>query len=106
MGVAPEPSDQEDKMLTIVLAALLGVAAARPQAVLPAGLSAAACPNYPYCGAETPADFPTPVVNGEPIAPILNTNPAQTKFYQESQLAKSPAGFPVTVVDGENVAPG
>merc|ERR1711942_341367 len=75
MGVAPEPSDQEDKMLTVVLAALLGLAAARPQAVLPAGLSAAACPNYPFCGAEAPADFPTPVVNGEPIAPILNTEP-------------------------------
>merc|ERR1712083_364120 len=91
MGVAPEPSDQEDKMLTIVLAALLGVAAARPQAVLPAGLSAAACPNYPFCGAETPADFPTPVVNGEPIAPILNTDPAD---------------FPVPVINGEPVAPG
>merc|ERR1712013_469190 len=87
MGVAPEPSDQEDKMLTVVLAALLGLAAARPQAVLPAGLSAAACPNYPFCGAEAPADFPTPVVNGEPIAPILNTNPAQTQFYQQSQEA-------------------
>merc|ERR1712061_447656 len=95
---------EEDKMFAVVLAALLGVAAARPQ--LPAGVSAAACPNYPFCGAAAPADFPTPVVNGEPIAPILNTNPAQTKFYQESQLAKSPAGFPVTVIDGENVAPG
>ena len=91
-------------MLSIVLAALLGVAAARPQ--LPAGLSAAACPNYPFCGAAAPADFPTPVVNGEPIAPILNTNPAQTQFYQVSQVAKSPANFPVTVVDGQNVAPG
>merc|ERR1711862_587206 len=106
MGVAPEPSDQEDKMLAVVLAALLGLAAARPQAVLPAGLSAAACPNYPFCGAEAPADFPTPVVNGEPIAPILNTNPAQTQFYQVSQVAKSPANFPVTMVDGQNVAPG
>ena len=91
-------------MFAVVLAALLGVASARPQ--LPAGVSAAACPNYPFCGAEAPADFPTPVVNGEPIAPILNTNPAQTAFHQASQLAKSPAGFPVTVVDGENVAPG
>ena len=50
-------------MLTIVLAALLGVAAARPQ--LPAGLSAAACPNYPFCGAQAPAALPTPVVNGK-----------------------------------------
>ena len=35
------------QMLSVVLAALLGLAAARPQAPLPAGLSAAACPNYP-----------------------------------------------------------
>merc|ERR1712106_137759 len=88
MGVAPEPPDQEDKMLSFVLAALIGATAAAPQ--LPAGLSAAACPNYPFCGAETPADFPTPVVNGEPIAPILNTNPAQTQFYQQSQVATAP----------------
>merc|ERR1712088_835767 len=86
MGVAPEPSDQEDKMLTIVLAALLGVAAARPQAVLPAGLSAAACPNYPFCGAETPADFPVPVVNGEPVAPGYNTVPAQTDAHENHLL--------------------
>merc|ERR1711963_1295618 len=92
------------QMLSIVLAALLGVAAARPQ--LPAGLSAAACPNYPFCGAAAPADFPTPVVNGEPIAPILNTNPAQTAFHQASQVATAPANFPVPVVDGQNVAPG
>ena len=91
-------------MFAVVLAALLGVTSGLPQ--LPAGLSAAACPNYPFCGAQAPADFPTPLVNEEPIAPILNTNPAQTKFHQESQLAKSPAGFPVTVIDGENVAPG
>merc|ERR1719232_2555104 len=82
-------------MLSVVLAALLGLAAARPQAQLPAGLSAADCPN-----------FPTPVVNGEPIAPLLNTNPAQTAFYQASQVATAPAAFPVTVVDGQNVAPG
>merc|ERR1712228_264231 len=106
MGVAPEPPDQEDKMLSYVLAALIGAAAARPQAVLPAGLSAAVCPNYPFCGAETPADFPTPVVNGEPIAPILNTNPAQTQFYQQSQVATAPADFPVPVINGEPVAPG
>merc|ERR1719497_70417 len=91
-------------MFAVVLAALLGVSSGLPQ--LPAGLSAAACPNYPYCGAETPADFPTPVVNGEPIAPILNTNPAQTKFYQQSQVATAPADFPVPVINGQNVAPG
>merc|ERR1711997_791699 len=92
------------KMKSVVLAALLGFTSALPQ--LPAGVSAAACPNYPFCGATAPADFPTPLVNGEPIAPILNTNPAQTQFHQASQVAKSPAGFPVTVIDGENVAPG
>ena len=43
---------------------------------------------------------------GEPIAPLLNTNPAQTLHHQTSQLATSPAHFPVTVVGGENVAPG
>ena len=93
-------------MLAVVLAALLGISATSGRPQLPAGLSAAACPNYPFCGAQAPADFPTPVVNGEPIAPILNTNPAQTRFFQESQADKSPAGFPVTVIDGENVAPG
>merc|ERR1711862_301968 len=92
------------KKLSIVLAALLVVAAARPQ--LPAGLSAAACPNYPFCGATAPADFPTPVVNGQPVAPVLNTTPDQTAYYQEAQLVKSPANFPVPVVDGEPVAPG
>merc|ERR1712243_24221 len=92
------------KMHSAVLAALLSVAAAAPQ--LPAGLSAAACPNYPFCGAVAPADFPVPVVNGEPVAPVLNTVPAQTRFYQESQLVKSPANFPTPVINGQNVAPG
>ena len=46
------------------------------------------------------------VCPGEPIAPLLNTNPAQTRHHQTSQLATSPAHFPVTVVGGENVAPG
>merc|ERR1712142_264497 len=104
MGVAAQPSVQEDKMFSVVLAALLGITSSLPQ--LPAGVSAAACPNYPFCGAPAPADFPTPVVNGEPIAPILNTNPAQTQFYQQSQVATAPADFPVPVVNGEPVAPG
>lgn len=93
-------------MHPFVLAAVVGLASSRPQLQLPAGLSAAACPNYPFCGASAPADFPTPVVNGQPIAPILNTTPEQTAFWQEAQVAKSPASFPVTVVDGQNVAPG
>merc|ERR1711890_131816 len=78
----------------------------RPQAALPAGLTAAACPNYPFCGAQSPADFPVPVVNGSPLAPILNTTPDQTRYYQEAQLVKSPANFPVPVIGGEPVAPG
>merc|ERR1712179_367288 len=67
---------------------------------------AAACPNYPFCGAQSPADFPVPVANGEPLAPLLNTTPEQTRYYQEAQVAKSPANFPVPVINGENVAPG
>lgn len=64
--ITPLAHCNSPQMLSVVLAALLGLAAARPQAPLPAGLSAAACPNYPFCGlAPTPADFPTPVVNGQ-----------------------------------------
>merc|ERR1712047_55304 len=85
MGVDRGNAHQEDKMHSFVLAAVLSIAAARPQ--LPAGLSAAQCPNYPFCGAAAPADFPVPVVNGAPVA-------------------QSPAAFPVTTVNGENVAPG
>merc|ERR1711936_1470353 len=92
------------KMKSLIILATL--AFANGATVYPAGVDPNACPNYPFCGATAPADFPTPVVNGEPIAPILNTNPAQTQFPQASQVAKSPAGFPVTVIDGENVAPG
>ena len=51
--------------------------------VFPAGVDPASCPNYPFCGAPSPADFPTPVVNGEPVAPILNTTPDQTLFWQQ-----------------------
>merc|ERR1711994_293199 len=100
MGAA-QPSVQEDKMFAVVLAALLGAASALPQ--LPAGLSAAQCPNYPFCGAAAPADFPVPVVNG---APVVNTTPEQTQYWQQAQVAQSPAAFPVTTVNGENVAPG
>merc|ERR1712233_288206 len=79
-------------MQSLVLAAVLSLAAARPQ--LPAGLSAAECPNYPFCGATSPADFPVPVVNGAPVAPILNTTPEQTQDWQQAQVAQSPAAFP------------
>merc|ERR1711864_54452 len=64
------------------------------------------CAYSPFCGATAPADFPTPVVNGQPVAPILNTTPDQTAYCQEAQLVKSPANFPVPVINGEPVAPG
>merc|ERR1712223_689700 len=101
MGVDRGNAHQEDKMHSFVLAAVLSIASARPQ--LPAGLSAAQCPNYPFCGAAAPADFPVPVVN---VAPVLNTTPEQTQYWQQAQVAQSPAAFPVTTVNGENVAPG
>ena len=103
-------------MHSFVLAAVLSIAAARPQ--LPAGnvnddrdgdegddrdkscwqkvtlksrpgLSAAQCPNYPFCGAAAPADFPVPVVNGAPVAPVLNTTPEQTQYWQQAQVKES-----------------
>merc|ERR1719491_2884938 len=82
-------------MRSLVLAAVVALAAGRPQVQLPAGLSAAACPNYPV-----------PVVGGEPVAPVLNTTPEQTRYWQEAQVVRSPAAFPVPVIAGENVAPG
>lgn len=57
-----------------------------------------ACPNYPFCSIGAPADFPTPVVNGEPLAPILNTTPEQTAFWQKV----SQQIFPRFCLDIEN----
>merc|ERR1712010_448601 len=81
MGVDRGIALQEDKMQSLVLAAVLSLTAARPQ--LPAGVSAAQCPNYPFCGTASPADFPVQVVNGAPVAPILNTTPEQTQYWQQ-----------------------
>jgi len=39
-------------MQLLVLATVAHLAYGRPQAILPAGLTAAACPNYPFCGAQ------------------------------------------------------
>merc|ERR1719510_1843630 len=86
-----------------VLATLASMAFANK--VYPAGVDPLACPNYPFCRAVSPADFPTPVVNGLPVAPILNTLPDQTTFWQEAQVAKSPAAFPLPVINNEPVAP-
>eukprot|EP00096_Caligus_rogercresseyi_P014357 TRINITY_DN6861_c0_g1_i1.p1 TRINITY_DN6861_c0_g1~~TRINITY_DN6861_c0_g1_i1.p1 ORF type:complete len:190 (-),score=51.05 TRINITY_DN6861_c0_g1_i1:104-673(-) len=80
--------------------------------IYPANLDPNACPNYPFCGpipappSPAPiADLPTPIVNGQPVAPVLNTVPDQTAFFQEAQLFKSPADFPVPVINGQAVAP-
>merc|ERR1712021_307616 len=89
MGSYPQALRPGGKMHSAVLAALMSLAAAAPQVQLPAGLSAAACPDYPYCA-----------------IPALHTVPDQTAFWQEAQLVKSPASFPVPVINGEAVAPG
>ena len=47
----------------VVLSALVAVAYSMPQTLLPAGLSAAECPNYPFCG-------PTPVA----VAPVAQVS--------------------------------
>ena len=86
-----------------ILAAL--VSAASAASILPAGVDPAACPNYPYCGAAAPAALPTPVVNGQPVAPVLNTVPQQTAYYQQAQLVTSPAAIPQPIIEGQAVAP-
>ncbi len=60
----------------------------------------------------SPAHFPQPVINGQAVAPVLNTVPAQTAaheahqlIHQQHQLVTSPAHFPQPVIDGQNVAP-
>merc|ERR1712087_509513 len=77
-------SDLEVKMFHLVLAGLLACAAARPQ--LPANVDASFCPNYPFCSIATPADFPTPVINGQNVAPVYNTVPAQTAAHENHLL--------------------
>ena len=70
-------------MRSFFVLATLALAAKADTKVFPAGVDPLACPNYPFCGQTSPADFPTPVVNGQPIAPILNTTPEQTAFWQK-----------------------
>ena len=33
-----------------------------------------------------PAALPTPIINGQPVAPVLNTVPAQTRHVENTQL--------------------
>ena len=70
-------------MRSFFVLATLALAVKADTKVFPAGVDPLACPNYPFCGQPSPADFPTPVVNGQPIAPILNTTPEQTAFWQK-----------------------
>jgi len=87
-----------------ILAAL--VSAASAASILPAGVDPAACPNYPFCSVGAPvAALPTPIVRGQPIAPILNTTPEQTAYYQQAQLVTSPAAIPQPIINGQAVAP-
>eukprot|EP00095_Tigriopus_kingsejongensis_P005089 maker-scaffold159_size295958-snap-gene-1.31 protein:Tk05089 transcript:maker-scaffold159_size295958-snap-gene-1.31-mRNA-1 annotation:"sporulation regulator" len=88
-----------------LLATLVSVASASTVAVYPPGVDPRACPNFPVCSVEAPAAFPIPVINGQNVAPVLNTLPDQTLFYQQAQLVKSPADFPTPIINGEAVAP-
>lgn len=36
--------------------------------------------------ATSPADFPLPIINNEPVAPILNTIPSQTRAHENHLL--------------------
>ena len=76
-------------MRSFFVLATLALAAKADTKVFPAGVDPLACPNYPFCGQPSPADFPTPVVNGQPIAPILNTTPEQTAFWQKVKYISS-----------------
>merc|ERR1712026_493923 len=94
------------KMKTFIVLATLAFASTHGATVVyPAGVDPNACPNYPFCAQSAPADFPTPAGNGAPVAPILNTTPEQTAFWQQAQLVTSPAGVPQPVINNENVAP-
>ncbi len=86
-----------------ILAALVSVASATN--VYPAGVDPVTCANYPFCGTSGPANLPTAVVDHQPVAPVLNTVPHQTAYYQQAQVAKSPAHFPQPIIEGQPVAP-
>ena len=70
-------------MKFFVLATLAASAAASTVPLLPAGVDPASCRNYPFCNVAAPAALPTPVVNGQNVAPVLNTLPDQTLYYQQ-----------------------
>ena len=77
------------QMKFYILAAL--VSAASAASILPAGVDPAACPNYPYCNVGAPvASLPTPIVQGQPVAPVLNTLPQQTAYYQQASCPLIP----------------
>merc|ERR1712208_91533 len=63
-------------------------------------------PQLPILWRKQPGRLPRASCERPPVAPILNTTPEQTQYWQQAQVAQSPAAFPVTTVNGENVAPG
>ena len=73
-------------MKTFLILATVALVSVKANVLLPAGVDPKSCPNYPYCSNAAPASLPTPVVNGQPVAPILNTTPEQTAFYQQVSL--------------------
>ena len=73
-------------MKTFLILATVALVSVKANVLLPAGVDLKSCPNYPYCSNAAPAALPTPVVNGQPVAPILNTTPEQTAFYQQVSL--------------------
>ena len=74
------------QMKTFLILATVALVSVKANVLLPAGVDPKSCPNYPYCSNAAPAALPTPVVNGQPVAPILNTTPEQTAFYQQVSL--------------------
>ena len=74
------------QMKTFLILATVALVSVKANVLLPAGVDPKSCPNYPYCSVAAPAALPTPVVNGQPVAPILNTTPEQTAFYQQVSL--------------------
>merc|ERR1719412_2223809 len=102
-GVEVALDHKSDKMKFYVLAAL--VSAASAGVIYPAGVDPVACPNYPYCSVDVPAALPTPVVRGQPVAPVLNTVPEQTAYYQQAQVVTAPAALPTPIINGQPVAP-
>merc|ERR1712037_626227 len=105
-----EPSDLH-KMTPFVILSLVASAFAAPQ--LPAGLTAAACPNYPYCDA-TGGFLAVPDVPGaadviaaqeaiireleSPLSPVLRPTPLLRPLFSSSPVLGSPLTPPLSTL--------